>query len=361
MALEGGMDREKSVDRFWDQIVQGRDGEIDGGDLPLPDVATIRRFHAADDRPEPSPAFARRLWEDLSRASAIPTVPDPSRRAGANGHMGPVTLVPLVTPTSSTGPRSWATSLATAALVLLTLLGSYVAFGGPLRQRWEERSAFIPAVATSQQSPAETPPTHGEFQGVVQDVLPGSTRTGIARDYLQPGAKVALFSDKSGGIAISSTFLIVETGRLELTAGGAIDVLRAGGGKVTTPVAAGTTVTLEAGDGAVVVPGVAIDLRNPGPDLATAINAGVVPVGPGAAAAGYRIDTLAELYDAPIRAPATMRLRQTTIAAGETLPPPPQGVVQLAAADTNMGFMLHTNDAMRREASAAASRVRAPP
>jgi hypothetical protein len=273
-------------------------------------------------------------------------VRDPSRRAAANGHARPVALVPLVTPRHAAPQRSWLASLATAALVLVTLVGSYVAFGGPLRQRWEERSAYIPAAVSPEASPAARSAADGELQGEVQGMPAGSTRTGIVRDFLQPGSRVALFSGKSGGIAVSSTFVIVETGRLEISAGGAIDVMRASDGNATR-VAAGTTVTLEAGDGAVVVPGVAIDLSNPGPDPVTAINAGVAPAGPGATATGYRFDTLAELYDAPIQAPATVWLRRTTLAPGEALPPSPRDVVQLAAADTSIGFMLHTNEGYR--------------
>jgi hypothetical protein len=236
------------------------------------------------------------------------------------------------------------TSLATAALVLLTLIGSYVAFGGPLRQRLEERSAHVPAI-TPEVTPTATPEPY-ELQGVVEAVAPGSFQTRIARAFLQPGAEVALFSGKSGDSALSPTFVVVESGQLEITAGGPIEVSRAAG-KATTPVAAGATVTLESGDSAVIAAGVAISLRNPGPDPVTAINADVAPVGSGQSQEGYRVEILAELYDAPIRAAATMRLRQATLAPGETLPMPARGVVQLAAADTNMGFMLHTNDGYR--------------
>src|SRR4051812_21998981 len=98
MPPEDRMNRDEAVDLFWDQVVQGRDGETARRGLNPADIAAIQRFHAIDDRPAPSPAFARHLWEDLIQAPEIPVVPDWSRPAGANGYAGPVVLVPLTTP-----------------------------------------------------------------------------------------------------------------------------------------------------------------------------------------------------------------------------------------------------------------------
>ena len=52
MAPEGGMDREKAIDRFWDQVARVGSMMRLGTCTPA-DVAAIRRFHAIDDRPEP--------------------------------------------------------------------------------------------------------------------------------------------------------------------------------------------------------------------------------------------------------------------------------------------------------------------
>jgi hypothetical protein len=195
-------------------------------------------------------------------------------------------------------------------------------------------------------TPAEATPAAArlELQGVVEDMHPGSTWTGIARDFLEPGAEVALQDGKRNDSAISSTFLLIEAGRLEVRAGGPVAVQRRGDGNQTTA-AANTTVTLEAGDGAVIAPGVAIDLRNPGPDPAVAINADLTPIGDGPSAAGYRFDILANQYNLP--APAVMTLHQTTLAPSEVLPDPTGGAVQLAAPTSSTGLLVHTSDGYR--------------
>ena len=144
---------------YWDALVRGE---------PLPtnlDPAlgdTIRRVHALDDAHGPDPAFVTRLEREIMHGTDASTrlVPfpwQPRLTATRNGHVAK----PLFSNSQSgRSSRQLLTSLATAALVLLTLVGSYFAFGGNLRLvLHEEAPAIIPAVVgTPEASPEPLEP-----------------------------------------------------------------------------------------------------------------------------------------------------------------------------------------------------------
>lgn len=151
--LHHGAGMDEAVDRFWDQASQGRSGSA--GDLDAADAATIRRLHAFDDRPEPNPAFTRQLRENLMHARTIQVssgpsgLPLPNSRASHPWRIGPQARPPL--------SRHWAlTQLATAALLLLTMVGSFLAFGPGRRGQEPQDPAVIPAISGSPETP-QTP------------------------------------------------------------------------------------------------------------------------------------------------------------------------------------------------------------
>ena len=90
--------------------------------------ATVARFFAADDAPEPPPGLAEHLWEELMHTLAIPVAPEPDSHLLPIGRINkPWSGAPLALPPAR--GRWVVTQLATAALVLLVLAGSFVALG----------------------------------------------------------------------------------------------------------------------------------------------------------------------------------------------------------------------------------------
>jgi hypothetical protein len=161
------------------------------------------------------------------------------------------------------------------------------------------------------------------LRGTIGALPSGQAWTGIARSVFDPGAMLRL-------TASSSELLLIESGRFTLRADGPVAVRRAGSAAMAPPAAAGTAITLAAGDGAVVLPAnVAIELRNPGPGPATAINADFGAVDSYQPGPGFISDILAERYDPPVQPGATIELRRVTLPPDATLPPPNPGAVRL--------------------------------
>lgn len=155
--------RDEAADRFWDQESQGRSGSI--GDLDPADAATIRHMHVFDDRPEPTLAFTRHLREELMHAHAIQGSSSPSAFPLPNGRASqPWRISPQALPSSR---RQWALAqFATAALVLLTLIGSVFVFGpGRIGAPDGDRSV-IPAISGTPATPDSATPLAEFLWGV---------------------------------------------------------------------------------------------------------------------------------------------------------------------------------------------------
>ena len=218
MIAEDSMERDAAIDRFWDQVTQGRvaaSGNLDPGD-----AATIRALHAGDDRPGPSLAFRRQLREELMHAEAIPFVSEPTLRPRPNGRTSyPWSDTSLGRPWS---PRQlgWA-PLATAALVVLTLVGSFFAFGPGRPGRQVPLPAILPAsIAT----PATPQPGVTETLLVDTSVTTPAGPTGIwvYAYVMKPGA----ISPNDG--AVGGLVFMVDQGAVTITVDDADRVLHAG-------------------------------------------------------------------------------------------------------------------------------------
>ncbi|MCA9877727.1 MAG: hypothetical protein KC442_08095, partial [Thermomicrobiales bacterium] len=138
---------------FADRLNDRLDALASGAAQPLPDPSlalgdTVARFFAADDAPGPPPGFSDQLWEDLMTqfAQDETTAWLFAPLAAANGHRP---AHPLPRRPGARGLRRppWASvHLATAALVLLALLGGLAAAGHLMRFDWGgQRPAILPA------------------------------------------------------------------------------------------------------------------------------------------------------------------------------------------------------------------------
>ena len=218
MITEDSMERDVAIDRFWDQVTQGH---VDAaGNLDPRDAATIRSLHAGDDRPRPSLAFRRQLREELMHAEAIPVVSEPTLRPRPNGRArSPWSATSLGRPWS---PRRLARApLATAALVALTLVGSYFAFGPGRPGRQVPLPAIVPA---SIGTPATPQPGVTETLLVDTSVTTPAGPTGIwvYAYVMKPGA----ISPNDG--AVGGLVFMVDQGAVTVTVDDADRVLHAG-------------------------------------------------------------------------------------------------------------------------------------
>jgi hypothetical protein len=327
--------RADGLDRSWDAVQGG--APLPHGDLDPVAAAVIRHLSEHQALPEREAVQLRLRQRIVGAATTQAETMPPATRSTDRLELSTLWGWPsparrMTFSTRWQRMRRPFPSLATAALVLLTLVGSVIAFSGALRRSFPaDAPARAPAlVATPAASPTPAP---FAVRGTLASGPAGPTWTGIERDVLDPGASVTLQTGAPTDAAVSAMFLVVEAGRLELRAGGAVAVRRAGAGDATTPVPAGTTVTLTADDAAVIAPGLSpIMLRNPGPDPAVTIKADVEPTGPGIFTPGFHFTNLVEQSNATRSAGGTIVLRRTTLAPNAAVPPPPAGVTQLATA-----------------------------
>src|SRR5215211_8846113 len=170
--------------RYWDELVRG--GPATPSDLDPTLTATIRQFHALGNE-APDSAYARRLREELMHAQTVPLPADGRRLMPLNGHAVPRPTRPYLPRFPVTRERRrWAfAQLATAMLLLVTLLAIFVAF----------RPERDPAVVAPDASPTAvaaptvtaTPPELPTFLGDV-------TRPGINPGPGPEGVPVVLWA-----------------------------------------------------------------------------------------------------------------------------------------------------------------------
>jgi hypothetical protein len=152
----------------------------------------VERLLGSLDRPmPPREAFAEALLERLlqeldSGADGAAEAEPGKKEAQMTDVLTPRSLVQPVVPWRTARERPTPhhpllAQVATAALVLLTLLSSFVAFGGTLRQRWDERPASISAVGTP--TAVVTPTAVDGITGV---------RVTMTASWKQPGGWVGL-------------------------------------------------------------------------------------------------------------------------------------------------------------------------
>ena len=324
-----------ALDRSWDAVQGG--APLPHGDLDPVAAAVIRHLGERQGSPERE-AVQLRLRQRVVGATKAHDEPMPP--ATWSTHHGdlrtpwewPALARRLTFPTPWQQLRRPFPPIATAALVLLTLIGSVVAFSGALEP---SRPADAPTRAPALVATPAAASTAAPFvlHGTLASLSAGPIWSGIERDVLDPGASVTLQTGTPTDAAVSSMFLVVEAGRLDLRAGDAVVVRRAGAGDATISIPAGTKVTLSADDAAVIAPGLSpITLHNPGPDPVVTIKADIEPTGPGIFTPGYQFTNLVEQDNATRWTGGTIVLRRTTLAPNAAVPPPPAGVTQLVAA-----------------------------
>ena len=210
-------------------------------------AATVEHFFAADDAPGPPPGLAEHLWQDLLQQYAAPVGRLPSGPVEHPDLNARRTLGSMAAPLPQrglSGPRWALAQLATAALVLLTLIASFLALRGSLRlMGQEEQPASIPAIEGASEAvtlvaalvttwPAGGPPFGASIQRITFD----------------PGAvEEAGTADTTG---VGPDLFTVESGQVTVDADGPVVVTRGPADRRAEPttVPAGTTIILDEGD-----------------------------------------------------------------------------------------------------------------
>jgi hypothetical protein len=284
-------------------------------DLDPAVAASVARFFAADDAPGPPPGLADRIWEELLQHT-VPVARTPPRPALRPDRNGRRTLASLPAPPPRLGPsrlRGALTQLATAALVLVTLVAGFVAFGGPQRlMNQVERPSIIPAIdgsleaATLVEALVTTWPEAG---------LP--FWASIRRITLEPGA----VEEQPAGVG--PQLFTVESGPLTVDAAGSVVVTRGTADRRADPttVPAATTIVLDEGDQFFAPSGVSVRRRNDGSAPAVILEFRIADLEPMHHAAGVRYQRLMpdKVVNVAPPAPAAVALYRLRLLPGSSL------------------------------------------
>ncbi|HEU5432059.1 MAG TPA: hypothetical protein VFU81_10360 [Thermomicrobiales bacterium] len=294
MAVERDARQEQAIDRFWDDLVQGRSLNV-AAEPERSLSAAIQRLHALDDRPAPADRFVAQL-----RGRLLATAPPTPGAGAASMPAAPPRLRPrLAFPAPNHG--AWA-ALAAAALVLLTLAGSLLALRG------QRGPNLAPGVID------DTTLLRGTFP-----VLPKyASWAGIDQTTLAPGATwIAGTRDATG---IGPMLYLVEAGTLTMQADGPLTFTRAGsiGDATKLP---GETVALRPGDRMFTPSGVASQWRNDGAETTVVLGVGITTDSALKQPANVDHRSLIDegLITPPV-APVVVAARRITVQAGATVP-----------------------------------------
>ncbi|HET7056710.1 MAG TPA: hypothetical protein VFI12_09625 [Thermomicrobiales bacterium] len=267
---------ELALDHFWDALVDDASANVDGLD-PL-DTTSLRRLHEMASTPVPvrSSARVQRTIRDEIAARAngqdlSSDQPSSLERIGARSATAvdqpaspprPIAKLP-----ATRGARRWASILATAALLLLTLGASIQILDlNPLKR--DDRGPAIPA-------PTAQP---GVSEQTLLDVVltpeesgyDGQFGSGLAYHAVPPGSH-DVWPTSNGQATEARAFYIVN-GTLRVKGDHPLRVVRANTDGAIEQVPADTWFTLNPGDAFLRTPDTNLELENPGSESSYVLN-----------------------------------------------------------------------------------------
>jgi hypothetical protein len=341
---------------YWDGVVQGDPTAPDHLDPGT--AAVVRQLHALYRPPLPDPAFHDRLQEDLMHSATVPS------RIAAPWSAGPIATSPngrsapgstrLLQRRPPAAPGRMLSYLASAALVVVTLVATYLAFG-PSRpgEAPTAPSANLPMLL----APATPAPTEEPIIAwtIPADALPaGDVEAVFYRLTLPPGTSLPLLAGPFCGCGAETVktgigIEIVEDGTYALRLEAPLTVVRAG---AEDAVAAGTEVTLGPGDVArfpdYAAPG---EIRNAGADPVSVVGLAIlseestgtpVPdIAPGVRAEGLSRAIATDWSKLP-PGPILVTLRRLSLSAGAELTPSEPGgleTIHVEEGQVSLSFM----------------------
>ena len=339
-----------ALGRYWDDVVQGR--LADSGELDPALVATVQALHARDNAPDAHRAFAARLWADLEdHIASAPAAPRPSAslmqddvRAGVQPK--DLAMLPSLAPADASKPSSlrWvSTQLATAAIVVLTLVAGYVALSvtRPGKSSDAQQSLQAPAPELPALAPADPATQQGLLaQMTATGLPPDADYVAVERWTYPPHSDPVTTSPLTGPMLI-----FVITGELTATVDGGGAML-SGNGQIQLEATLNTSTGGVAAGEALLIPAEArLTTRN---DAATETVALAIPIISNDMddwtlpydQTTIRQELLASTRSAFSAAPASVALRRAVLEPGAQVPAPPAGTLQLVASETKyLGYL----------------------
>ena len=328
---------------YWDALNQGVPRPV-VPDLDPSLANIIDRVRTLDDARSPDLDFVTRLEQQIMESSASTwfdlSVSHTTLTSSANGHREGLRM-PLSLPRVDRPGRQWMGSLVTAALLLLTLVVGYAAFGGALRPRQQDNMlAAIPAIeatpapgVTAEEEllavalPAEALPHAGRvILGLLHYTIPPTA------EGTWPPAQPATVCPDAGCPGMELAYVL--EGSVTVTAASPLQVVRGDGRGEAEPIPAGTELTLGPGDATLRPNGTAADYANAGATPAQLVLGYLAPGG----IMTYQSPPGWDMHDdesfsggqlAEVSGPATLRLRRAVLAADAVFAPPPGAVTQV--------------------------------
>jgi hypothetical protein len=320
----------------WEALVRGERADATA---PAAFVRDVVEDLAAIDHVQPlSPQRRAQIWEDLMKSAAVShsSVTNRSgRRLSPNGRLSTVPLPVLPLPTR---PSRLGAILATAALVLFTLLASFAAFRGSHPGRTDDDLMPIAALIDSLATPDALAPAGVTAVTLVETTLPAEALprgvTGCALDL----SAIPPESDTTWNVFQNVNLRYVLTGEITVRSNTAAQVLRAGSDGAWEAVSAGTAVTLAPGDAVLFLNMTTATFRNTGPTPVETLGWQVVvggSGGPNPSPPQWRGISNVLCPRGGITLPGTaglLRLRQVELAPEAALPPLPTAIIQMSLA-----------------------------
>jgi hypothetical protein len=249
-------------------------------------------------------------------------------------------------------PVRWSPAqLATALLVLLVVVNSFLVFG-PGRPRPEHHApAIIPAVSGTPATPAGPVPSIETLVTTTfpAEIIPTTSNPAFLIWYatITPKTEVAI-PPELVACCPGPQIEHVLAGELALRVEGPLRVVRAAGGTPmpTEAVDPGTEVVLRAGDTAVYDLALPATYHNAGTDPVQLVAGGLFAGSPPVPPAGYAIAPSKERHpSAPVPSDAlTVTLQRTTLAPEAVFPAPPSGSLQVVMTGPELGTLGERSD-----------------
>jgi hypothetical protein len=263
---------ETALGDTWEALVQGRPVEA-------PETAAfvrgvVEELTAIDLVPPLSHARREQIWEEVLALATVPPLPVPislrSSQHDATADASTAWLIPSVSPSRALRTRLSA-HVAIAALVLLTLIGGFVALRGSfLLLGPEQRGVIIPAVDSTPERGRPSGATTDDIllRATLEQMPPPEGRLQLAlyRSRLEPGAE-----EPAGSLAdtgVGNDLCTIESGRVTVEADAPVLLIRTAAPSRVDP---GTAIVLDVGDQLLTPSGVTYRRRNDGLTSATTL------------------------------------------------------------------------------------------
>jgi hypothetical protein len=306
------------LNRYWNER-GGPEAAATSTPLDPSLIDTLEELYARDDARAPDSRILDRveqaLRDEIARGHAT-APPAPPGAIGPNGH-APATIPSTWSPTRASASRwsfGWPVQpLATATLVVLTLLGSIAAIRGVVRPANHDNPVTTMTAIDNTPQTATQPGQVQEsvlMQGTFATFPPYASWEGIARATLAPGTAFDLGRAQNDGEG--PLLYRVEFGELTVNADGPIRVVRAGATEATT-IPAGTEVVLREGDQGFAPSGVSSRWRNDRQVPTIVLDAGIATYGSGVLPPGVTHEPMVATYATAPKNPVDVVVRRVTL------------------------------------------------